>query len=1156
MSDRDTLTIIAEEIAAAFEPLVEAVSSPESFTTFMLELGWDLREIPQPIKNLAVPLQAIMDMLEAGDVDVSNVAALINGIRSLIDAVEQIKSQPSSLFPATLDVNEFKNTFPVQLIQFLIAEYLLDRHSSWGSLCKALGLIRVEPVEATGTRPAYERKEIAWGDFATILDDPFAILKNAYQWGASDFKAELLVDNVTDLAECWDIDARLGNLDSKLRGFLTNGAIQLDAIHNWAVQVPLIEDTFSEVQTEMGIGLFMLPETTTAKPGFSILPYGKGTVYLEIDLTDELALKIEGGLDLTAGIGILVRPNQDIEVLVDIIPSVDSGVAPPSSGFLAISIQNQASADAKLVLIGSEGGSRFEVGVVSLKGGARIDSAGGKDVYSEFELKDAAIVIKPGAGEADSFLSSLLPKNGFSIDFSLLLGFSASQGFYFGGSGGLEVSLPAHIQVGPIEVLSSTLAIKPSSGLIPIELGATVSGELGPLSAVVENIGLRAEFTFPSDSSGNLGPVDLGLGFKPPKGVGLAIDAGMVKGGGYLYFDFEKEQYAGALELTVAEFLSLKAIGLITTRMPDGSKGFSLLVIITAEFGDTGYQLGYGFTLLGVGGLLGLNRTMRLQPLMEGVRTGAVNRIMFPTNIIANAPRIISDLRTIFPPQEGKFLIGPMAKLGWGTPTLISLSLGIVIEIPGNIAILGVLKVVLPDEKAALLRLQVNFAGAIEFDKKRAYFFAALFESRVLFITIEGEMGVLVAWGADANFLVSVGGFHPQFNPPPLPFPSPKRVALNILNKSNARIQVMGYFGVTSNTVQFGAHADLYFGFSAFNIQGHIGFDALMQFSPFYFVIQVSASVSLKVFGIGLLSIRLRFSLEGPTPWRAKGTGSISLLFFEISADFDITWGETRDTTLPPIEVMPLLKAEFEKLGNWTAQVPSANKLLVSLRPLDGASADLVLHPVGSLRISQRAVPLDLTINKVGNQKVKDANKFVLAVSPGGLDKSRDATEPFAMAQFQEMDNAKKLSLPAYEHEHSGVELSVQGEQLASSKMVKRVVRYELVTIDTNYKRFVQRFFVFWGGLFTHFLKGNAVTKSALSNKQKKQFQPFAEKIQVRPDTYTVAFNTNNQAVHAEATEFASAALAREYMQQQVAADPSLVGQLHVIPQSEVNTSL
>ena len=111
---------------------------------------------------------------------------------------------------------------------------------------------------------------------------------------------------------------------------------------------------------------------------------------------------------------------------------------------------------------------------------------------------------------------------------------------------------------------------------------------------------------------------------------------------------------------------------------------------------------------------------MRLEPLMIGVRTGAINGIMFPTDIVANAPRIISDLRTIFPPRQGTFLIGPMAKLGWGTPTLISLAIGVIIEIPGNVAIVGVLKIALPTADAPLVVVQANFAGAIEFDQASA----------------------------------------------------------------------------------------------------------------------------------------------------------------------------------------------------------------------------------------------------------------------------------------------------------------------------------------------------------------------------------------------------------------------------------------------------
>ena len=180
---------------------------------------------------------------------------------------------------------------------------------------------------------------------------------------------------------------------------------------------------------------------------------------------------------------------------------------------------------------------------------------------------------------------------------------------------------------------------------------------------------------------------------------------------------------------------------------------------------------------------------MNLQPLMEGVRTGAINGIMFPENPVANAPRIINDLRVIFPPYQDRFLIGPMIKLGWGTPTLISASMGIIIEITGDIAIIGVLKIALPAPEAPLVIIQANFAGAIEFDKQRLYFFAALFESRIVFLTLEGELGLLVAWGDDANFVVSVGGFHPRFNPPPLPFPSPRRISVSILNTDLARIR-------------------------------------------------------------------------------------------------------------------------------------------------------------------------------------------------------------------------------------------------------------------------------------------------------------------------------------------------------------------------------
>lgn len=759
-------------------------------------------------------------------------------------------------------------------------------------------------------------------------------------------------------------------------------------------------------------------------------------------------------------------------------------------------------------------------------------------------------VIKIGTQGSDSFIADILSSVSLEGNFDLGLEWSALEGLKIKASGGIEIMLPMHVDLGVLEFINLFIGLTiDDDSSFKLETSTGIQSNLGVLSATVERMGAETKFTFSDDAE--YGLFDVSVGFKPPSGVGLSIDAGVVKGGGYLFFDFDKGEYAGALELTFSEIVSLKAIGLITTKMPDGSDGFSMIIIITAEFG-TGIQLGFGFTLLGVGGLLGLNRTMRLDALAEGVRTGATESIMFPTNVVENAPKIISDLRNFFPVEEGKFLIGPMAKLGWGTPTLISISLGIIIEIPGNIAILGILKIALPTEEAALIVLQVNFIGAIEFDKDRLWFFASMYDSRVLFITLEGEMGLLVGWGSDSNFVSAVGGFHPAFNPPPLPFPNPVRISLNILNESWGRIRVMAYFAVTSNTAQFGARAELYFGFSALNVEGHIGFDALFQFSPFYMIISLSASLSVKVFGIGLFSVKVKMSLEGPSPWHANGTGSISLLFFDIDVDFDFTWGEEKDTELPPISVMPILVAEYEKQENWKALVPANNTLFVTLREIDDV-AELVLHPVGSLEVTQRAVPLELTLDKVGTQKPDDANHFTLTTADNELAKIKDIDEKFAIAQYKDLKDGEKLSSPSYQPIEGGMELSVEGEQLATGKSVKRHIRYELITIDTNYKRGFNTFFNFITSIFNIFLRGNAVARAEISNANLKKVQPFDIKIKVQEPGFSVASMVDNSQFGNKT--FKSQAQAMEFANHQISANPALQGALHVIPNHEINTA-
>ena len=110
---------------------------------------------------------------------------------------------------------------------------------------------------------------------------------------------------------------------------------------------------------------------------------------------------------------------------------------------------------------------------------------------------------------------------------------------------------------------------------------------------------------------------------------------------------------------------------------------------------------------------------------------------------------------------------------------------------------------------------------------------------------------------------------------------------------------------------------------------------------------------------------------------------------------------------------MPLFVAEIGKQQNWKALPPPAANLLVSLRKLDATL--LVLHPFGALAVTQRAIPLELTLDKLGNQKPDDVSRLDIT----GRDERRHGTaarhavdEQFAIAQFQAHDRRREAVAP------------------------------------------------------------------------------------------------------------------------------------------------
>jgi hypothetical protein len=1044
-------------------------------------------------------------------------AALVQAIRDAAGALQSLSTDPALNAQQRAEVAAFAGVFVERLLGRLFVEYLEVRFPIVALVLIGTGVVEIVD-EAGGPdgslQASYRRKTLRFDRLAKLFTDPVDLLRDAYGWGDPGFDGVALFTTLqTLLRDKFEIPAEILQPPGD----------------------PALLEAF---------GFSAEVDPTLTPPGLAIsVRVPAGLTRTDTIAAQDWEVTFETAATFAADIEGTLRPLFDVQI------DAASGVV----DVLVRASFARSAAAAPFLLLGVAGGSRLEIQSPTAGVGLDLhfDTATGRvtvDPELSVGLRGGKLVISGEGG--DGFIAKLLAGVRLESAFDTGLTWSLSRGAQFTGSAAVEIAIPAHVTLGPLEILSLYLrAAFAAGGTVPVELSGGFKAALGPLTASVDRLGVIATISFPP-AGGKLGPADIAFSFKPPNGVGLAIDADVVKGGGFLYLDFENGEYAGALELTVSNFLSLKAIGLINTKLPGGQPGFSLLVIITAEF-SPGFQLGFGFTLIGVGGLLGLNRAMLLDPLVQGVRTGAVNSILFPTNVIANAPKIISDLRAIFPPQEGTFLIGPMAKIGWGTPTLVSVALGVIIEIPGNVVILGRLRAALPTEDEAVLVLQVSFIGALEFDKRRLWFFATMYDSRVLFITLQGELGLLMDFSDNPNFVLSVGGFHPRFTAPPLPFPSPARIALSLVNEDFARVGVQMYFAVTSNSVQTGCRAEAFFGFDAFSVEGYFSFDALLRFSPFYLIVEISAGFSVKVFGIGLFGIHLRASLEGPTPWHINGSAEISILFFSFDVDVEVTFGERRAETLPPIDVLPQLAAEFRKLESWQATLPAAGQLFVSLRELGNAGA-LVLHPVGTLRISQRFAPLNLPLDKIGNQRPGDIRRASVSVQTGALAVKGATREKFAAAQYRDMEDAAKLSAPAYEPLDSGVEVGAAGQPWATGPLAQRNVRYETIVVDTAFERLRTRFVKFWDGLFVHFRAGASVSRAQVSKYTEQRLQPFASKVTLAEDRFTVAFQADNRPYAATAT-FGSFAEAQAHLAESARADPALAEQVHVIPMAEVN---
>lgn len=1036
---RGTLDRLAEEVGSAFCAL-EDLFDPENLPRLFIELGLDpgvgvtpdapfltiVANAGTQAATLSVAVDALVEASESGDATaiVQASVAVVETIAKLGGNLDAIATDLSRVGSGSADaavIGAFALEFAERALEDVVLRYLDVSHPVLLEVLQLLGVAVITPIavpslpfdpnaEYFDVPPVYVKRELHLDRLGLLFSDALAFFKTTYGWGTEAFDANSLFTRFSTVLSAIGPTATVDD------GLDDDGVPEdNDGASDPTQPLPPLLEIFA---------LAFLATTDAHPPGMQGQLYVDVTDSLDITLATfgdswRVALQLSGGVG--AGLGIRVLPPANLTITAG--AEVDGEV---SFGLIGQAVDQTQ----PFVILGETDGSRLQA--VSVRAGLLADLAWNAaqnqataDVGFEIKVVQGKCVID--ASESDTFLQSILPSDGLTCNFDFDLGWSHDKGFFFTASAGLETAFALNLTLGPFQLKTIHLVLTVGADALRMEASLDGSGTIGPVSASVERVGVALDVAF---ERGNLGPVDLAVAFKPPTGLGISIDAGPISGGGFIEFDPTNGRYTGVLSLSVYS-VQVTAIGLLDTKLPNDESGYSFLIVISVQF--TPIQLGFGFTLNGVGGLCGINRDFVSDAIQAGLRAHSLDAILFPPNPIANAPTIISDLRTIFPPAQGRYVFGPMAEIGWGGGlNLVTAELGILLALPSPvvIAILGQVSVNLPNPAAAIVVLHLDVLGTIDFGKKLFSLDATLHDSRIVAFTIYGDMAMRLDWADNPSFALSIGGLNPHFQPPD-GFPELKRLTIALSTTSALSLTVQSYLAITSNTFQFGAKCELLAGAGSFNIYGWLGFDALLVFTPFSFDVDFTAGLALRSGTSTLLGISVDGTLAGPTPWHVSGDAHVSILFFSISVHVDVTWGDSQQVSAPQVDAWPQLKAALADVQNWSGSLPAGIPPPVTLSTPAADPTRIYVDPSGVLTLRERVLPLDQTLTKFGAAAPGPQTTFTLSgVELGGTSLPFSLVDDlFAPAQFEDMSDQDKLSRPSFDDGVAG--FSVGAGQLA-----------------------------------------------------------------------------------------------------------------------------
>lgn len=812
-------------------------------------------------------------------------------------------------------------------------------------------------------------------------------------------------------------------------------------------QTPFTVDLFKTIQPQRQptppalLTVTIVPVPKTLDPG------GDGQIYIQCEAFSNIDVDLGGGWKFTiAGgpsFGVLaspkgVTPIGDVGFQVELSrewpPDQPSTAGPTSGTTSALSFE----------------ATRFSLG-------ARADS---EDLAAWLTLEKGTLAVNGG-----HWLSDYVPKLRFNFD--VTANFSVLTGIQFRGGAGGDLLIPVNERipffVGALSVeairIRTMLGSDQNGTGFSLAATANLSLELlGILTLHVAGLGASYSIGTAPQTDGNMaGAFAAGWNLVLPQGAGLEIKVWKIKGGGSLLYDSKKDELSGALELDIGSAFSLQGLGIYqSANTPPGGqpipKNWLALVPLQTSYGLP------AITLDGLGVLYGSNRGTSPDAFLAAIASGNLSALLFAKDVVANAPAYLAALDQLFPPKQGASVMGVLAHFS-ALAGRISLALGVLFEYQASslvrVYVVGrITAVCMPtvagqqlDPKKSPIYILADGVAIWDTATDTLNLRVLLRNSRVWGGELTG--GASVFHGAPqgdaqaAGNYVSVGGFHPDYTPPPTLF-VPPRLSLVISKGDHIKATWQLYAAVTPSSFQFGVSGTLEAHLYGFGIKGAVSLDILCGFN-FKGTIKLALSVELLLGSESIAAVAFSGTLAFYSPTVLSGRVSLSLLFWSIDMSGSVTIQDADSTPPEQPDVAAALAAAIADTRNWEAAAPAG--LSLTGRTRDG----LWISPNQPLRLNQPTVPLNVAIERFGSAVLPAPETFRIdSVQSGGVAlTTQPVTGEFAPAMFLSLSNEEMLAAHGFETLEAGVEISraMQGGDPAPGSDA-----YEEIVLDPKSK--------------------------------------------------------------------------------------------------------